>query len=353
MRQSLLCFLIITIASFSACRSIEFQFQESDIQPDFPGNKWIKASNVSSYGWNIDSLTEAKRFSTAAGTKSVMIIDNGKLIYSWENPDKKYYIASIRKSLLSTLFGYYIDSVISLNSTLSDYNIDDINPSLTNDQRKVTVEMLLKSSSGILHTAAASGTKNILGSLKIQPGKEFLYNNWDFNALGTIFEQRTGQKIFKIFNDSIATRIDMEDFQWETDGRYDFVKGSIHPAYHFDMTARDMARFGLLILNRGIWKGKQIINKSWIDTISSKKLTVPDSYGGGSYGYMWWIHDSGKLPEFANIPTDAFSAQGNLSQFILVIPSQSIVIVHRAKKNLDPSITATVIKLIFASKKQN
>ena len=79
------------------------------------------------------------------------------------------------------------------------------------------------------------------------PNTFFYYNNWDFNTLGTIFEQETGTKIFEEFKKRIADPLQMEHFLIE-DTEYRFeLDESIHPAYLFRMTALDMARFGLLL----------------------------------------------------------------------------------------------------------
>jgi len=342
--------LTFAILLFNGCKK-DFEFTKSEIIPNFPTNDWVQVTNVENFDWSLERLEAAKKFSKASGTEALMIIENGKLIYSWGSCDKKYYVASIRKSFLSMIYGYYVGSEISLDATLADYNIDDKNPQLNEPEKKATVRTLLTSTSGVYHKAAASDGSGLPERNSTKPGQEFYYNNWDFNALGTIFEQRTGQKIFQVFNDSLGLRIGLQDFSWQTDGRYDYSDVSIHPAYHFDMTARDMARIGLLVLNKGKWNGKQILPANWIDTISTKKIAVSKDYGGGSYGYMWWVNDSGYIVDFAGVSNDAFSAQGHLSQLILILPGRNLVIVHRARKNLDPSTVLMIIKMILGSKK--
>jgi len=338
-----------SILIFSNCKK-ENEFSKDTITPDFPATNWIQISNVSTFGWSLEKLESAEKFSKASGTKSVMIIENGRLIYSWGDCEEKYYIASIRKSILSLIYGYYIDSKISMDATLTDYGIDDKNPRLNDFEKTATIRDLLTSSSGVYHKAAAADGSSLPERNSKQHGEEFYYNNWGFNALGTIFEQQTGRKIFQVFYDSIALKIGLQDFDWQSDGRYDYSDVSIHPAYHFDMTTRDMARIGLLLLNKGNWEGTQIVPKNWIDTITSKKITVSIDYGGGSYGYMWWVHNDGYMVDFADVSNDAFSAQGHWSQLILIIPSRNIVIVHRAKRNLDPSRPLMIIRMILNSK---
>jgi len=77
--------------------------------------------------------------------------------------------------------------------------------------------------------------------------------------------------------------IGAEDYRAD-DGQYGYVSTSLYPSYLFRITARDMARFGLLFLRNGIWKGNRIISEEWI-----KESTTPYSDAGsaGGYGYMW------------------------------------------------------------------
>jgi CubicO group peptidase (beta-lactamase class C family) len=98
------------------------------------------------------------------------------------------------------------------------------------------------------------------------------------------------------------------------------------------MSARDAARFGLLYLRNGEWRGKQIVPAEWV-----KQSTRPHSYleeSGvfgvyGGYGYMWWVAVNGKHFPSVNLREGAFSAQGLGEQFIVVIPYLKLVVVQR------------------------
>ena len=83
------------------------------------------------------------------------------------------------------------------------------------------------------------------------PGTFWLYNNWDINALGTIYEQATKWSVFTGFDRLIALPLQMEDFDVAHDTRYFRDPSSLHPADMFRMSSRDMARFGLLYLRHG------------------------------------------------------------------------------------------------------
>ena len=147
--------------------------------------------------------------------------------------------------------------------------------------------------------------------------------------LGTIFEQQTGKKIFEAFKEEIADPIGMQDFLL-TDFRYQYEwNKSKHPAYHFRMTARDMARFGLLYQNNGKYGDLQIIPPEWI-----AESTTPYSINNSSYyGYMWNI-----FPEelgFGN----GFYHTGAGVHLLAVLPETKLVLVHRVDTDKDFDIT--------------
>ena len=241
-------------------------------------------------GWSSEKLEEARAFAEKIKSAAVMVLYDGKVFISWGNVMTKYPIHSIRKPLLSALYGiYWGRGKIDLDATLQDLKIDDIPPALTPEEKKATVADLLKSRSGVYHEAAAEAESMIAArpARGSHPHDTFYYyNNWDFNALGTIFEKMTGAKIFEAFQKEIAGPIGMEDFSLD-DCQYSFEETkSKHPAYNFKLTARDMARFGLLYLRKGNWNGRQIIPPEWIEKSTKPYSTVSEKYGVG-YGYMW------------------------------------------------------------------
>jgi len=157
------------------------------------------------------------------------------------------------------------------------------------------------------------------------PGTFWYYNNWDFNALGTVFEQETGTKIFDEFERRIARPLQMEDFK-ASDGSYTTGPDSIHSAYSFRMSARDLARFGLLFLREGRWQDQQIISADWVrESTASHSIIGPDS----GYGYMWWTGVKGGLFPNVQVKGHSFYAAGYRGHYVIVLPYRNLVIVHR------------------------
>jgi CubicO group peptidase (beta-lactamase class C family) len=284
-------------------------------------------------GWSAQKLEEAKAFADKIHSAAVMVLYDGKVLVSWGNVAAKYYVHSIRKPFLGALFGIYVGrGKIDLDATLEELGIDDIPPALTKEEKRATVRDLLKSRSGVYHEAAAetdemAAARPARGSHP--PGTFFYYNNWDFNALGTIFEKATGVKIFEAFKKEIADPIGMEDFSLD-DCQYSYEEGkSSHPAYNFRMTARDMARFGLLYLRKGNWDGRQIVPEDWIEESTQAYSTVSEEMGVG-YGFLWNVVRPGS--PVSNMLCDgqgAFYHTGVGIHILSVLPAQKLVYVHR------------------------
>ncbi len=300
----------------------------------FPGKTWQKLDRPEQAGWSAEKLQAARQSAEEFQSAAVMVVHRGKVVAEWGQTDRKYNVHSIRKSLLSALYGQQVKAgKIRLDDTLEKLGIDDNEPALTAAEKKATVGDLLKARSGIYHPALyeTEGMKRrrpVRGSH--EPGTFWYYNNWDFNALGTIFQQATGQSVFVAFQRQIAEPIQMEDFRLE-DGSFVRGEDSIHPAYPFRMTARDMARFGLLFARGGRWRDRQVIPADWVRESTQSYSEAVDGQGKqrGGYGYMWWTELGGLHVTNARLPPDTFSARGAGGHYILVVRAWDLVIVNR------------------------
>jgi CubicO group peptidase (beta-lactamase class C family) len=279
-------------------------------------------------------LAKAKAYSDSLDTAAMIIVDDGVIVSQWGQTTTKFNVHSIRKSFLSALYGIAVASgQINLNTTLEQLGIDDNEPSLTPEEKQARVIDLLKARSGIYHAAlyetpAMKAEKPARAS---HPPRSFWsYNNWDFNALGTIYEKLTHDTVYHAFQIQIARRLDMEDYSF---AEQEYVTGpeSIHPAYPFRMSARDMARFGLLFLRGGTWRGAQVVPASWVrDSTTAWSVAdgnVRDHYSG--YGYLWWVAVNGNHYPNVEVPDGSFSAWGAGGHFIAIIPAFDLVVVHR------------------------
>jgi CubicO group peptidase (beta-lactamase class C family) len=300
----------------------------------YPGAAWERLPEPESLGWSIAKLRAARDYAATIHTAAVMIVVDGRVLDEWGDTNVRYNVHSIRKSFLSALYGIAVgQGAIRLSDPLSLLGIDDNEPSLTELEKTATVGDLLKARSGIYHLAlyeapSMATARPPRGSHA--PGTFWYYNNWDFNALGTVFERQTGTGIFPEFKTRIADPVGMEDFR-VSDGKYVSGRDSIHRAYPFRMTARDMARFGLLFLREGSWHGRQLIPQDWV---KASTASYSDARGNGGYGYMWWVATNGKHLPGVQLPEGSYSARGFGEHYILVVPRFDLVIVHRVNTDV-------------------
>jgi CubicO group peptidase (beta-lactamase class C family) len=186
--------------------------------------------------------------------------------------------------------------------------------------------MLLQARSGIYHPAlyeTPGMTARRPPRFSHAPGSFWYYNNWDFNALGAIYERATHGSIFDALAGQIAGPIGMQDYRPQ-DGTYVRGPASDIPAYPMRMSARDLARFALLYLNNGAWHGQQIVPAAWVRDSTTAWST---SRAGEGYGYLWW------LPRPGVLPPRSFFAWGAGGQYAFVIPEHDLVVVSRVDRD--------------------
>jgi CubicO group peptidase (beta-lactamase class C family) len=321
MRATAILFLAMTILAQSRTPTAER-----------PPGPWRQYANIADAGYDQAALAAARTFAEQSGTAAAMLIQHGRVVVAWGDPAKRFRTASVRKSLLSLMFGSpAVTATVRLNQTLADLGIDDRQP-LSVREHSATVDQLLAARSGIYHPAAfepASMTANRPVRGSAAPGERWFYNNWDFNALGTVYHRQTGMDVFNGFRSTIAAPVGLEDFG-ASDGVFVREPGkSRHPAYEFRLTARDLARVGQLVLQNGRWDGAEVVTKAWLT--ESVRIRTPFTAGGG-YAYLWWIDASAFRASTFKLPSlDAvhdIAATGLGEQLLLIVPSLDLVFVH-------------------------
>ncbi len=327
----------------------------------YPGKNWERYSSPEDAGFSSQRIQRALDYVKSLPTTSLVVVHNGRILFDYGETSELSYLASVRKSVLSMLFGKYVaNGQIRLNKTLAELNLTD-HGGLLPQELEATIEDLLQARSGVYHPASNSGDHLAYapprGSKK--HGTYFLYSNWDFNALGTIFEQETGLNIYDALEKDLAIPLEMEDFKREMQRKSGDLKKSIHPAYHMWISTRDMARLGYLMLREGNWKGQQIIPRDWVKKSTSPLTRVHEMNpeflrkGPFGYGYLWWVFD-GKAAKGPY--KGAYTAIGALGQFITVIPHLNLVIAHKVnnqktKETVSRDQYLKLVDLIVKAKK--
>ena len=300
----------------------------------FPIPDWQPIPVPESAGFSSAALAAVRDKVATMPTTGLMVVVGGRVLFEYGDIDTVSYLASVRKSVLSMLYGIYVDrGEIDLDRTLADLGIDDLQ-GLTPQEKRAKVRHVLAARSGIYHPASNSGddlaSAPPRGSQK--PGQYYLYSNWDFNVLGTIFERSTGDSIYDALQRELVEPLGMQDFRRELHRRTGDTTRSIHRAYHMHFSVRDMARIGYLMLREGNWNGRQIVPRAWVRE-STRPITPvhemnPERRRSGpwGYGYLWWVWDGPNTPAAYR---GAYTGLGAVGQHITVLPALDMVVAHK------------------------
>jgi CubicO group peptidase (beta-lactamase class C family) len=326
--------LTILIPYFSCSQQTKNNADDNYIYPD---STWQQLNNVSEIGWSNDSLNKLKAFIIdSTNATGMVVIQSGKILFDYGDTKETSYLASCRKSVLSMLYGPFVENrKINLSTTIAQLGIDDVG-GLLPIEKTATIKDLLTARSGVYHAASNEGDASAMAPKRgsVEPGRFWLYNNWDFNVAGYILEQATGKTIYQLIDSILAKPLQMQDWNINEQRKTGDTAKSKYLAYHMWFSTRDMARIGYLMLRSGKWKDKQIIPAGWIKTTTAvvstykKALEEKTAYYHFGYGYLWWVWDE---PFNKGAYQAAFSATGAYGQFITVLPKLDLVVAFKTK----------------------
>ena len=293
---------------------------------------WEHVADPREAGLSKAGLDAVQGIAASQATDMLLVVRHGKIAFSIGDPTRKFLCHSMRKSFLAALIGWEVErGRIDLSATMKSLGIDD-REGLSDIEKEATVYDLLTARSGIYHPAGyeTPWMRRIKERRHSHaPGTHWCYNNWDFNALGTIFERLTGETVHDAFARRIAGPVGMEDVSLSgdaPDGWHESFEISEHRAYPFRMSSRDLARFGQLFLQQGLWGATEVLPAGW-----AQQCTMPYSHAGthGAYGYMWWLEREGVFLPGVVTPKGSYAAMGAGGHYCLVMPALDMVVVHR------------------------
>ncbi|MCF6223545.1 MAG: beta-lactamase family protein [Flavobacteriaceae bacterium] len=277
------------------------------------------------------------------GGPAGMILKNGYLIMSWGDAKRVDMTFSVTKSFLSTIAGLAYDNQLikDENDLVANYIWDGTFAGKHNS--KITWKHLLQQNSdwsgelwGGKDWADRPPREGSLDEWKFrtlkEPGTFMEYNDVRVNVLAYSLTHVWRQPLPLVLKENIMDKIGASTtWRWfgyenawiEIDGiNMKSVTGGGHSGGGIFISTEDMARFGLLFLNDGKWKGESIISKTWIE-----KAITP-SIPNKNYGYMWWLNKNGKR-HWEGISENVFYAAGFGGNFIIIDKENDLVIVTR------------------------
>jgi CubicO group peptidase (beta-lactamase class C family) len=273
---------------------------------------------------------------TYPNVHSVLIIKDGKLVfeeYFYEyNKTKLHEMRSATKSIVSALTGIAIDKgyIKGKSETVLSYFPEYTFKNLTEDKKQITIENLLTNQSGLdcdVSNPKSEGNESTMNysndwiqfTLDLPmidvPGGNGMYCSGNPITLGRIVEKATKMPLPDFARQTLFKDIGIKNFKWN----FKPDASSAETFCQVYLTSRDMAKFGLLYLNKGLWNGKQVVSKEWVQESLTKHSVVQ----GVNYGYLWWL----KYLEVNGTRYNGKAAQGNGGQKIYIWENQNMITV--------------------------
>ena len=302
-------------------------FETMYFPPNDGSNTW-ETKSITSLGWNQSQVQPLLDFVESKNTKSFIILVNGRIVlehyFNGHSATTPWYWASAGKTLTSTVTGIAQDeNLININNKVSTYLGTGWTSAPLAKENLITCKNLLAMNSGLDDSLGDNVSPANLQYVA-DAGNRWAYHNV-YVKLQDVIAQASGQTWTNYFNTKLRDKLGMTGGAWINSGDGLSVYWS---------TTRNMARFGLMSLNRGKWNGTTIVSESFFNQASTTSQNINEAYG-----YLWWLNGKSTyhLPttqfEFngtliPNAPSDMFAALGKNDQKIYVIPSKKMVVIR-------------------------
>ena len=305
--------------------------------------EWERIDPASA-GWDPEALEAVLEYAEQQRSSGVVILLNGRILAEryWEvvemPPGLIDYsvltvghtesghviedVASIQKSVIAFLAGVAEGKgLLDIEAPASKYIGQGWSKATPEQEAQIRVRNLLSMASGLDEDLQYQGT----------PGEIFLYNTPAYSRTVPVLEKATGLDIHACTSRWLTSRIGMQDSGWWTrpqDGMVPWAN-----VIGFATTARDLARFGLLMQARGRWGGEDLLrNPDYF-----KRMLSPSTSANPSYGFLWWLNGKDRWvmgrnntkttqgPLVPAAPDDLFVGLGLLGRKVFVVPSLGLV----------------------------
>ncbi|MVM30954.1 serine hydrolase [Spirosoma sp. HMF4905] len=285
---------------------------------------------------------------------SLLIVRNGKLVYenyfNGYNQSIPENIYSSTKSITSVLVGIALDKHLigSVEDKVIDYfpQYADL-PNLTPAKKQITIRNLLTMSSGLecdddqplspgneatMYKSTDWVRYTLSLPMKADPGTITAYCTGGVAVLGGILERATGKTVDEFAQAYLWNPLGIQPIRWDR-----MPTGQVNTSGRLFIRPRDMAKLGQLVLDQGKWQSQQVVSTDWVNELTRQQVVLRDQ----AYGYLWWRRPF--LMDGKTYP--AYYASGNGGHYIVVIPSENIVVVSTAG-NLNSPYAAQLFGMI-------
>jgi CubicO group peptidase (beta-lactamase class C family) len=307
------------VLCFSGLKAQNYYF------PPKVGTQWDTIS-PNRLGWCNDSINQLYSFLQASNTKSFVVLKDGKIVlekyFGTFTKDSSWYWASAGKTVAASLIGIaQQEGLLTINDSSSKYLGQGWSSCTPQQEGKITIKHHLTMSTGLDEVVTDQDCKTpVCLKYKAPAGSRWYYYNAPYLLLHDVIASASGLTLQQYTNTRLLSKIGMSGL---------WFNGV------FYSKTRDMAKFGSMILNQGIWDTDTIIK----DRAYYQQMVNTSQNLNLSYGYLFWLNGkaSSMLPQssivfnqslFPSAPSDMFAALGKNDQKVYVVPSQKLVVVR-------------------------
>lgn len=300
---------------------------------------WPHGNRVETLNSNLQSLTDtlvADDNRAGLNTRALLVVHRGRIVAEsyaqGAGPQTPLLGWSMAKSLMSVMIGNLV-----YRDRLSVDDPAGFAAWQEDERRQIRVRDLLTMTDGLafsedynpgddattmLFTVASSSDYVLTRPLAHTPGTWFNYSSGTANVLSRLHHDLTGGTLASSVLDyrrHIAVPMSFQHAVFETD-----AAGVLMGSSYFYASARDWARLGQLMLDEGVLNGQRLVSRDWVQ----QSITPNTSDNEQAYGYQWWLNSGGDNLRWPELPANAYAAQGNRQQYVMVVPDADTVIVR-------------------------
>jgi CubicO group peptidase (beta-lactamase class C family) len=288
-------------------------------------NFWQTAA-ASELGLDPAALEEHGRLCERSGADACLVIRRGKIAQEYYSPRYRVPMLAMSstKSVTGLLVGMLLDEgkIPSIDEPVCSY----VPQWCDGLKRRATIRHLLTMTSGLPRMyddgLPTTNDKNAFVAalpLSVEPGTRWTYSNEGVQLLSPILDKAAGEPIQEYAHRRLFAPLGMTETRLHLD-----ALGHAWTYADMETTARDFARLGLLMLNRGTWNGKQIVSDKWI-----MQSVAPSQSLFAGYGLLWWLHDRPR----------GFRADGYLDTNLYVFPEQDLIVVRMQARPVETTVS--------------
>jgi len=325
--------LILFVFALSSCSSESDAIAQNPLPtetlyfPPIEENSIWETKSVADLGWNQSAVNPLLSYLEEKHSKGFIILVDGKIVlenyFNGHSANTNWYWASAGKTLTATMVGIAEqENFLNINNKVSDYLGTGWTSAPLAKENLITNKHLLTMTSGLDDVINEDCVTPECLVYKADAGTRWAYHN-SYVKLQDVVANATSQTYADYFNSKLRNKIGMNG-AWIQSGN-----NSVYWS-----TTRSMARFGLLMLNKGKWNNDAILNENYFNeaTNTSQNINL-------GYGYLWWLNGKASyhLPQsqlqfsgsiIPDAPNDMFMALGKNDQKIYIIPSKKMVVIR-------------------------